>query len=82
MLVLDRPLVKTVYHKINFLISQPKHMFWVLKIIETVLLSTQTYVQTDGSENIKNFTLKNFVYLNLSSYLLWKLLLSCISNSY
>ena len=26
-----RPLVKWVYQKINFLISQPKHMLWVLK---------------------------------------------------
>ena len=26
-----RPLVKSVYQKINFLISQPKHMLWVLK---------------------------------------------------
>ena len=24
-------LVKSVYQKVNFLISQPKHMFWVLK---------------------------------------------------
>ena len=29
----------------------------------------KTYVKTDGSENIYNFTLKNFAYLNL-----WKLL--------
>ena len=26
-----RPLVKSVYQHINFLISQPKHMLWVLK---------------------------------------------------
>ena len=26
-----RPLVKSAYQKINFLFSQPKHMFWVLK---------------------------------------------------
>ena len=26
-----RTLVKSVYQKINFLISQPKHMLWVLK---------------------------------------------------
>ena len=30
-------------------------MLWVLK----------TYVKTDGQENIYNFTLKDFVYLNL-----------------
>ena len=28
---LNRPLVKRAYQKINFLISQPKHMLWVLK---------------------------------------------------
>ena len=28
-----RPLVKSAYQKINFLISQPKHMLWVLKRI-------------------------------------------------
>ena len=43
-------------------------MFWVLK----------TYVKTDRQENIYNFTLKNFVYLNLwigfilSIVILWK----------
>ena len=26
-----RPVVKNVYQNINFLISQPKHMLWVLK---------------------------------------------------
>ena len=26
-----RPLVKSVYQLLNFLISQPKHMLWVLK---------------------------------------------------
>ena len=28
----NRPLVKSAYQKNNFLISQPKHMLWVLKI--------------------------------------------------
>ena len=33
---------------------------------ETVLLRTHNlYVKTDGLENIYNFTLNNFVYLNL-----------------
>ena len=27
----SRPLVKSAYQKNNFLISQPKHMLWVLK---------------------------------------------------
>ena len=45
-----RTLVKSAYQKNNFLISQPKHMLWVLK----------TYVKTDGHENIYNFTLKMF----------------------
>ena len=26
-----RPLVKSAYQKINFLLSQPKHMLWALK---------------------------------------------------
>ena len=29
--ILHRPLVKSAYPKITFLISQPKHMLWVLK---------------------------------------------------
>ena len=29
--VVVRPLVKSVYQKNNFLISQPKHMLWILK---------------------------------------------------
>ena len=32
---------------------------------ETVLLSTQIYVNSDGLENIYHFKLKHFVYLNL-----------------
>ena len=39
-----RPLDKSAFQKINFLISHPKHMLWVLKkkrLNETVLLSTQ-----------------------------------------
>ena len=47
----------------NNVSTQPKHMLWVLK--RTVSI----YVQTDGLENIYNFTLKNFVYLNLWSRL-------------
>ena len=38
-----RPLVKSVYQKISFLISQPKHVVGTQKnrLNETVLLSTQ-----------------------------------------
>ena len=44
-------------------------MKWVLK--RTVSMrgffsAAQTYVQTDGLENISNSMLKKFVYLNLS----------------
>ena len=35
------------------------------RLNETVLLSTKPYVKTDEQENIYNFTLKDFVYLNL-----------------
>ena len=37
-----RPLVNSAYQKINFLISQPKHMLWVL------FWTPKTYVKTDG----------------------------------
>ena len=63
-----RPLVKSVYKKNNFLISQPKHMLWVLKrtvSMRRFFLAPKIYVQIDGLENINNFTLKNIVYLNL-----------------
>ena len=62
------PLVKSAYQKINFLISQPKLMLWELNrtiSMRQFFLAPQTYVQTDGLGNIYNFTLKNFVYLNL-----------------
>ena len=35
------------------------------RLNETILLSTKTYVKTDGQENIYKFTLKFFAYLNL-----------------
>ena len=46
-----RTLVKSAYKKINFLISQPKHMLWVLK--RTVSMrrffeAPKTHVKTDG----------------------------------
>ena len=49
--VKDRPLVKSVYQKINFLISQPKHILWVLKktvSLRQFFLAPKTYAQTDG----------------------------------
>ena len=38
-----RPLVKSAYQKNNFLISQPKHMLWVLNYfsIKTYVVGTQ-----------------------------------------
>ena len=49
--------------KKNFLISQTKHILWVLK--ETVslrpfFLAPKTFVKIDGFKNIYNFLLKNF----------------------
>ena len=44
-------------------------MLWVLKrtvSMRRFFWAPKTYVQTDGLKNIYNFTLKNFVYLNLS----------------
>ena len=45
-----RTLVKSVYQKINFLISHPKHMFWVLKrtvSMRPFFLAPKPYVKTD-----------------------------------
>ena len=56
----SRPSVKSAYQKSNFLISQPKHMLWVLKrtiSMRQFFLAPKTYVQTDGLENIYNFKL-------------------------
>ena len=47
--------------KINFLVSQPKHMLWVLKRTVTMrrfFYHPQKSAKTDGKENIYNFTLK------------------------
>ena len=69
-----RPLVKSAYQNIIFLITQPKHMLWELKrtvSMRRFFWAPKTYVQTDGFENIYNFTLKNFVYLNLCTYLIY-----------
>ena len=41
----------SVYRKFNFLISQPKHMLWVLKrtvSMRRFFLAPKTYVQTNG----------------------------------
>ena len=46
-------------------------MLWVLKITVSkrrFFWAPKTYVKTDGKENNNNFTLKNFVYLNLWLY--------------
>ena len=62
------PLVKSVYQKNIFLISQPKHMLWVLKStisMRRFFWAPKIYVEIDGKENIYNCTLKIFVYLNL-----------------
>ena len=70
----SRFLDKSAYQKINFLISHPKHMLWVLKRPVSMRLffwAPKTYVKTDGLENINNFALKNFVCLNLWYRLRW-----------
>ena len=46
-------------------------MLWVLKRtvpMRWFFLVTKTYVKTNGKENINNFALKNFVYLNLCEW--------------
>ena len=45
-------------------------MLWVIKrtvSMRQFFLAPKTYVKTNELENIYNFTLKNFVYLNLWS---------------
>ena len=54
--------------KKNFLISQTKHILWVLKgtvSLRPFFLAPKTFAKIDGFKNIHNFMLKNFVYLNL-----------------
>ena len=67
--ILARPLVKSgALLKIYFLISQPKHMLWVLKrtvSMRRFFLAPKTYVSTDRQENIDNFTYTFFVHLYL-----------------
>ena len=51
-------------------------MLWVLKrtlSMRRFFWAPKTYVKIDGKDNIYNFTLKNFVYLNLclDTGLLW-----------
>ena len=53
---LPRPLVKSVYGKITFLNSQPKHMLWVLKRTVSIRRSfeyPQHMLKHDGYENIQ-----------------------------
>ena len=52
----------------NDFFSQRKHMLWVLQrtvSMRRFFLAPKTYVKVDGKENIYNFVLNNFVYLNL-----------------
>ena len=61
--VLYRPLVKSACQKNNFLISQPKHLFLVLKrtvSMRRFFLAPKTSIQTDGLENIYNFYVQKF----------------------
>ena len=48
-LIIDE--AKSGYQNIDFLISEPKHMLWVLKrtvSMRRFFCAPQTYVQTDG----------------------------------
>ena len=62
----SRTLVKSEQRKFNFLISQPKHMSWVLKwtvSMRRFFWAPKTYAKIDGSENIYNFTLNFFLFI-------------------
>ena len=57
LVIKHRLLVKSVYQKINFLISQPKHMLLVLRRTASMrqfFWAPKTYDKIDGSRNIKN----------------------------
>ena len=62
-----RPLVKRAYPKKIFsYFSTKTYVVGTQKnrLNETILLSTHNICKNDGEENINNFTLKIFVYLN------------------
>ena len=61
-----RPSVQSAYQRIFVLFLDETYVVGIQKdsLIETVL-APKTGVKTNGLENITNFTLKSFVYLNL-----------------
>ena len=64
--MLIRPL--SVYQKLFFLISKPKHMLLVLKrtvSMRPFFWHTKHVLKLIGRKLFTIFTLKNFVYLNL-----------------
>ena len=63
-----RPPDKSVYLKSVFFISCPKHVLWVLKRMFSMrwfFSAPKTHAKIDGKENIYNFTLIKFPYLDL-----------------
>ena len=60
----------SAYKVINCLISQPKHMFWVLKRTVSMRRSFKApnYRLNLMCKKINDFTLKNCVYLDLDLY--------------
>ena len=52
----------SVYQKIIFLISQPKHILWVLKRISLGSFEHPKYMFKLMGKKITNFTLKMFAY--------------------
>ena len=66
-----RALVMIAYQVINFLISQPKHMLWVLKrtvAMRRFFLATNYRLNLMIKKNIYNFKLKKCVYLDYDLY--------------
>ena len=66
-----KPLDKSAYQENNFLISQPKHMLLVLKrtvSMKRFFWAPTIYAKNHRKENIYNFTLNFFNYLNLWQY--------------
>ena len=64
----DQPFVQNVFDVYCRTLAKSAFSYFSTKtnrLNETVLLSTQNICSIDSEENIYNFTLKMFVYLNL-----------------
>ena len=62
-----------ILNNLNFLISQPKHILWMVKRTVSMrwffwAFKTYLYIAINAKENIDNFMPKNYVYLVRPDY--------------